>query len=129
MLGQIGRLDLLVVDDFCVAPMTDGERRDFLEICDTRFQARSVLLTSQLPVANWHPQIGDPTLADSILDRLVHNAHRIELKGDRMRVTCDGKPAGELQSPGLAHETKSSFHFTVNGPGVLFDDVRIWRVR
>ena len=85
VLSQFGRLDLLVVDDFCMAPMTDGERRDFLEICDTRYQARSVLLTSQLPVANWHTQIGDPTLADSILDRLVHNAHRIELKGESMR--------------------------------------------
>ena len=85
LLSQLGRLDLLAVDDFCMAPMTDGERRDFLEICDTRYQARSVLLTSQLPVANWHTQIGDPTLADSILDRLVHNAHRIELKGESMR--------------------------------------------
>ncbi len=85
VLSQLGRLDLLVVDDFCMAPMTDGERRDFLEICDTRYQARSALLTSQLPVANWHTQIGDPTLADSILDRLVHNAHKIELKGKSMR--------------------------------------------
>ena len=66
-------------------PMTEAERRDFLEICDVRYQARSTLLTSQLPVANWHTQIGDPTIADSILDRLVHNAHRIELKGESMR--------------------------------------------
>jgi DNA replication protein DnaC len=85
LLLQLGRLDLLVVDDFCMAPMTEGERRDFLEICDTRYQTRSTLLTSQLPVASWHVQIGDPTLADSILDRLVHNAHRIELKGESMR--------------------------------------------
>lgn len=85
VLSQLGRLDLLIVDDFCMAPMTEAERRDVLEICDTRYQARSVLLTSQLPVANWHAQIGDPTLADSILDRLVHNAHRIELKGESMR--------------------------------------------
>ena len=65
--------------------LKDQERRDFLEICDTRYQARSVLLTSQLPVATWHAQIGDPTIADSILDRLVHNAHRIELDGESMR--------------------------------------------
>jgi DNA replication protein DnaC len=85
LLYQLGRVDLLVVDDFCMAPMTEAERRDFLEISDARYQARSTLLTSQLPVANWHAQIGDPTLADSILDRLVHNAHRIELKGESMR--------------------------------------------
>jgi DNA replication protein DnaC len=95
LLSQLGRLDLLVVDDFCMAPMTDGERRDFLEICDTRYQARSTLLTSQLPVANWHTQIGDPTLADSILDRLVHNAHRIELKGESMRRKRGPKAAKE----------------------------------
>jgi DNA replication protein DnaC len=87
LLYQLGRVDLLVVDDFCMAPLVEAERRDFLEICDARYQARSTLLTSQLPVANWHAQIGDPTLADSILDRLVHNAHRIELKGESMRRT------------------------------------------
>jgi DNA replication protein DnaC len=85
LLYQLGRVDLLVVDDWAMAPMTEPERRDFLEISDTRYQARSTLLTSQLPVASWHSQIGDPTLADSILDRLVHNAHRIELKGESMR--------------------------------------------
>jgi DNA replication protein DnaC len=68
-----------------MAPMTETERRDFLEICDTRYQARSTLLTSQLPVASWHARIGDPTIADSILDRLVHNAHRLELKGESLR--------------------------------------------
>ncbi len=85
LLYQLGRVDLLIVDDFCMAPMNDTERRDFLEICDTRYQARSTLLTSQLPVASWHAQIGDPTIADSTLDRLVHNAHRIEFQGESMR--------------------------------------------
>lgn len=85
LLYQLGHVDLLVVDDWAMAPMTEAERRDFLEVCDTRYQARSTLLTSQLPVASWHRQIGDPTLADSILDRLVHNAHRIELKGESLR--------------------------------------------
>ena len=85
LLYHLGRVDLLAVDDFGMAPMTDTERRDFLEICDTRYQVRSMLLTSQLPVANWHARIGDPTLADSILDRLVHNAHRLELKGESLR--------------------------------------------
>jgi DNA replication protein DnaC len=85
LLYHLGRVSLLVVDDWAMAPMTEGERRDFLEICDARYQNRSTLLTSQLPVASWHAQIGDPTIADSILDRLVHNAHRIELKGESMR--------------------------------------------
>jgi DNA replication protein DnaC len=85
LLYHLTRVDLLIVDDWAMAPMTEAERRDFLEICDTRYQARSTLLTSQLPVANWHAQIGDPTIADSILDRLVHNAHRIELKGESLR--------------------------------------------
>lgn len=85
LLYQLGRLDVLIVDDWAMAPLSEAERRDFLEICDARYQVRSLLLTSQLPVASWHAQIGDPTIADSILDRLVHNAHRIELKGESMR--------------------------------------------
>lgn len=84
-LGELGRVDVLVVDDFCMAPLAEAERRDFLEICDARYQTRSTLLTSQLPVASWHAQIGGPTLANSILDRLVHNAHRIELRDESMR--------------------------------------------
>jgi DNA replication protein DnaC len=85
LLYHLAHVDLLIVDDWAMAPMTEAERRDFLEICDTRYQARSTLLTSQLPVTSWHAQIGDPTLADSILDRLVHNAHRLELKGESLR--------------------------------------------
>jgi DNA replication protein DnaC len=97
LLYQLGRVDLLIVDDWAMAPMTETERRDFLEICDTRYQTRSTLLTSQLPVASWHARIGDPTLADSILDRLVHNAHRIELKGESLRKKRG--PQGGKQSP------------------------------
>jgi DNA replication protein DnaC len=85
LLYHLSHVDVLIVDDFCMAPMTEAERRDCLEICDARYQARSTLLTSQLPVSSWHAQIGDPTIADSTLDRLVHNAHRIELQGDSMR--------------------------------------------
>jgi DNA replication protein DnaC len=85
LLYQLGRVDVLVVDDWAMAPLTEAERRDFLEICDSRYQTYSTLLTSQLPVASWHAQIGDPTIADSILDRLVHNAHRIEMQGESMR--------------------------------------------
>jgi len=84
-LVRLSRIDVLLLDDFAMAPLKDAERRDFLEICDDRYERRSLMLTSQMPVAHWHEQIGDPTIADSILDRLVHNAYRIELKGESMR--------------------------------------------
>jgi DNA replication protein DnaC len=85
LLVRLSRTDVLLLDDFAMAPLKDAERRDFLEICDDRYQRRSMILTSQMPLAHWHEQIGDPTIADSILDRLVHNAHRIELNGESMR--------------------------------------------
>jgi DNA replication protein DnaC len=90
-LARLAKMDVLVVDDWAVTPLAETERRDFLEICEDRYQLRSTILTSQLPVARWHEQIGDPTLADSILDRLVHNAHRIEMQGESLRKMCDGK--------------------------------------
>jgi DNA replication protein DnaC len=73
------------MNNFRLAPLSEPERRDFWEICEDRYRARSPILTSQLPVTRWHEQIGDPTVADGILDRLVHNAHRIEMRGDSMR--------------------------------------------
>jgi len=85
ILLKFSRVDVLLLDDFAMAPLKDSERRDLLEICDDRYQRRSMILTSQLPIAHWHEQIGDPTIADSILDRLVHNAYRIELNGESMR--------------------------------------------
>jgi len=85
LLARLGRIDVLVIDDWAMAPLAETERRDFWEICEDRYQTRSTILTSQLPVARWHEQIGDPTAADGILDRLVHNAHRIEMRGDSMR--------------------------------------------
>jgi DNA replication protein DnaC len=91
LLARLTRVDVLLVDDWAMAPLTDAERRDFLEICEDRYQVRSTILTSQLPVAQWHEQIGDPTLADSILDRLVHNAHRIEMQGESLRKKRGGK--------------------------------------
>ena len=85
LLARLSRIDVLVIDDWAMASMNEAERRDFWEICEDRYQARSLLLTSQLPVSKWHEQIGDPTVADGILDRIVHNAHRLELRGDSMR--------------------------------------------
>lgn len=89
LLARLARIDVLVIDDWAMAPCTETERRDFWEICEDRYQTRSMILTSQLPVSKWHEQIGDPTLADGILDRMVHNAHRIEMRGDSMRKTRD----------------------------------------
>ena len=92
LLIRLSRIDVLVIDDWAMAPLSETERRDFWEICEDRYQTRSTLLTSQLPVSKWHEQIGDPTVADGILDRLVHNAHRIEMRGDSMRKNRNGKP-------------------------------------
>ena len=88
---RLSRVDVLVIDDWAMAPLAETERRDFWEICEDRYQTRSTFLTSQLPVTRWHEQIGDPTAADCILDRLVPNAHRIEMRGDSMRKSR-GKP-------------------------------------
>lgn len=84
-LAQLARLDLIVLDDFGLAAMTDEQRRDLLEILEDRYERKSTLVTSQFPVDRWHELMGDPTLADAILDRLVHNAYRVQLKGDSMR--------------------------------------------
>jgi DNA replication protein DnaC len=84
-IDTIAKTQLLVLDDLGVAPMTDTHRRDLLEIMDDRYNQSSTLITSQLPVNLWHEAIGDATLSDAILDRLVHNAHRIDIKGDSMR--------------------------------------------
>jgi DNA replication protein DnaC len=94
---KLSRIDVLVLDDFAMAPLKDQERRDFLEICDDRYQRRSTILSSQMPIAHWHEQIGDPSIADSIMDRLVHNAYRIELSGESMRKLRGRKPGQEPQ--------------------------------
>jgi DNA replication protein DnaC len=85
LLRTLGRADLLILDDFGLAPLDAEARQDLLEILEERYGCRSTLVTSQLPVDRWHDVIGDPTYADAILDRLVHNALRIELSGESMR--------------------------------------------
>lgn len=96
-LRMLGQVDVLIVDDWAMAPLAEAERRSFLEICDDRYLTKSTLLTSQLPVAKWHAQIGDPTVADSILDRLVHAAHRLELQGESMRKKKGGRSSKEAE--------------------------------
>jgi DNA replication protein DnaC len=85
LIKRLGKTHLVVIDDLGLAPLGDTERRDLLEVIEDRHGSGSTLLTSQLPIENWHDHIGDPTIADAILDRLIHNAHRIQLKGDSMR--------------------------------------------
>lgn len=81
----LAKVDLLVLDDFGLAPLSEATRRDLLEILDDRYDKQSTLITSQLPVEQWHAYLGDPTLADAILDRLVHNSYRLSLTGESMR--------------------------------------------
>lgn len=90
LLSQLAKIDLLVLDDWGLAPFTDVNGRDLLEVIDDRHQIRSTVIGSQLPVESWHGLIPDPTVADAILDRLVHNAHKIALRGDSMRKVLSG---------------------------------------
>jgi DNA replication protein DnaC len=85
LLTTLAKTDILVLDDFGLAPLNQEQRHDLLEILEDRNSIKSTLVTSQLPEEHWHEQIGDPTLADAILDRLVHAAYRIKLKGESMR--------------------------------------------
>lgn len=85
LIQQISKSQVLILDDWGVSPLEEGHRRDLLEILDDRHQCTSTIVTSQLPLKHWHDFIGDPTLADAILDRLIHNAHKLELKGESMR--------------------------------------------
>ena len=85
LLKSYARTDLLVLDDWGLAPLGPTERRDLLEILEDRYGARSTIVASQLPVESWYEVIGDPTLADAILDRLVHNAYTMAMEGDSMR--------------------------------------------
>ncbi|MGH8168860.1 MAG: IS21-like element helper ATPase IstB [Woeseiaceae bacterium] len=82
---QLAKADLIVIDDFGLTPLADATVRDLLEILDDRYDRKSTLITSQLPVDQWHGYLGDRTVADAILDRLVHNSYRLVLKGESMR--------------------------------------------
>jgi len=85
LLRRLAKTDLLILDDWGLYPMNDDARRDCLELLEDRCGKRSTVVTSQIPLDHWHETVGDPTLADAILDRLVHNAYKIELKGESMR--------------------------------------------
>jgi DNA replication protein DnaC len=87
LLVRLAKLDLLAIDDWLLAPLRDGERRDLIEVIEDRAERGSTLIATQVPPKDWHASIGDPNHADAICDRVLHNAHRIELKGPSMRRT------------------------------------------
>jgi DNA replication protein DnaC len=96
MLTMLERTRLLIIDDWGPEPLSAEQRRDLLEIVDDRYEKGSLLITSQVPVSRWHELMGDPTIGDAILDRVVHRAHRLELKGPSLRKPdAAGHPADE----------------------------------
>ncbi|MBI6567081.1 IS21-like element helper ATPase IstB [Pseudomonas synxantha] len=97
LMAGYAKTDLLILDDWGLAPFTAAQRRDMLELLDDRYGNRSTLVTIKMPADKWHALIGDPTLGDAILDRLVHNAYRIELKSESMR-----KRSTKLTAPGTS---------------------------
>lgn len=85
LLTSLARLPLLILDDWLRDPLTPAQARDLLEVLDDRYGRSATLIATQIPVADWHSHLSDPTVADSILDRLVHNAYQLQLKGESMR--------------------------------------------
>lgn len=85
LMESLAKVDVLILDDFGLTPFTDDQCRDLLELLDDRHEKRATIITSQLPIKLWHETIGNSTLADAMLDRVVHNAYRLEMKGESMR--------------------------------------------
>lgn len=112
LMSNYTKTDLLILDDWSLAPFTAEQRRDMLELLDDRYGQRSTLVTSQTPVDNWHELIGDPILADAILDRLVHNAYRIEPRGESM-----GKRVTQLTPSGASGEQRHACVAVLRLPG------------
>ena len=109
VMNALAKTDLLILDDWGTAPLTDEQRTGLFELVEERYGRRSTLIAAQLPLDHWHELIGDPTFADAILDRLVHNAHKIALTGDSMRKRKNSlnTPKDKGQSP-LTIETPAS---------------------
>ena len=84
-LNKLAKVNILIIDDFGISALSDMDRRDLLEIVEDRYLSAPTIITSQLPVGNWHEYISDPTIADAVCDRLFHFAHRFELSGLSMR--------------------------------------------
>ena len=99
LIDKLARVQLLVLDDWGTHSLTDQQRLGLLELFEERYQRRSTIITAQLPVSGWHQMIGEPTIADAILDRIIHNAHRIELKGDSMRRKSENPGLTQVENP------------------------------
>jgi len=92
IMNKLAKARVLVLDDLGLAPMSAPERRDLLEVIEDKHALSSTIVATQLPIESWHDNIRDPTTADAILDRLIHNAHKINLKGESMRKLCSKSP-------------------------------------
>jgi DNA replication protein DnaC len=96
ILNRFSKVQLLIIDDFLLTPLSDWERRDLLEVIEDRYQIGATVIASQCPIGDWHINIGDPTLADAVCDRLLHNAYKVTLKGDSMRrIAAPGRTKSE----------------------------------
>ena len=105
MLTALARTRLLVIDDWMMIKLTAEQRRDLMEVIDDRHGRASTIVATQIPVDRWHDQIADPTYADAILDRLVHNAYRLALTGKSMRPRLSQRSDGAEQAPPEGQET------------------------
>ena len=127
LLAKLAKLDLLAIDDWLLAPLTDAERRDLLEVLEDRSERTSTLIASQLPPTAWHAAIGEPSVADAICDRLIHHAHRLTLKGPTMRDPgtrgAGAAAKGDERDRRLGHPGRSSI---ANGLWIVPD---LWKTR
>ena len=104
LMAALAKTDVLMLDDGALAPLGEENRHDLLECLEDRHDRRATIITSQLPVEQWHEAIGDPTLADAILDRVVHNAYKIVLKGDAMRKRMSTPPADSPMAENVSRQ-------------------------
>jgi DNA replication protein DnaC len=107
-LARLSRVQLLIIDDFLITPLSDWERRDLLEVIEDRYQAGATVIASQCPIGDWHPNIGDPTLADAICDRLLHNAYKVELRGDSLRLRSTASNRKHERKEAIVNDGKLS---------------------
>ena len=106
-LARLSRVQLLIIDDFLLTTLADWEQRDLLEVIEDRYQLGATIIASQCPIGDWHPNIGDSTLADAICDRLLHNAYRIEIRGDSTH-TRPGSTSENERKEAVANDGKLS---------------------
>ena len=118
LLARLAKFDLLAVDDWMIAPLRDAERRDLTEVIEDRAERASTLIASQLPVTDWHAAIGDSNQADAICDRLLHDAHRIELKGR----SSDGHTAPRRPARRRRHEHPNAGSYSGTEPDPVSRD-------